>query len=80
MSKLINIAHELPYILERSEDLHYEVIPKSHIFGSGLDDFFKEQKAIWFGRPRKNKRDLSKNERARLEKELQKYNCYPVYT
>ena len=56
MSKLINIAHELPYILQRSEDLHYEVIPKSHIFGSGLDDFYKENESIWVGRPRKNKR------------------------
>ena len=80
MSKLITVAHELPYILERSEDLQYEVIPKSHIFASGLDDFYKEQKGIWLGRPRKNKGDLSKNERARLEKEFQKNNCYPVYT
>ena len=80
MSKLINVAHELPYILERSEDLQYEVIPKSHIFASGLDDFYKEHKSIWFGRPRMNKGDLSKNERERLEKEFHKNNCYPVYT
>ena len=80
MSKLVVIAHELPYILERSEDLQFEVIPKSHIFGSGLDDFYKAQKSIWFGRPRKNRGDLSKNERERLEKEFHKYNCYPIYT
>ncbi len=79
MSKLINIAHELPYILERSEDLQYEVIPKSHIFASGLDGFYKEQKSIWFGRPGMNKGDVSKNERERLEKEFHKNNCYPIY-
>ncbi len=80
MSKLIIIAHELPYILERSEDLQYELHLKSHIFSSGLDDFYQEQKSIWFGRPRKNKGDLSKNERERLEKEFHKNKCYPVYT
>jgi trehalose 6-phosphate synthase/phosphatase len=80
MSKLITIAHELPYILERSEDLKFEVIPKSHIFGSGLDDFYKEHKCVWLGRPRKNKGDLSKHERERLTKEFHKHNCYPVYT
>ena len=80
MSKLIIIAHELPYILEQSEDLQYEVHLKSHIFTSGLDDFYQEQKSIWFGRPRKNKGDLSKNERERLKKEFHKNKCYPVYT
>ena len=80
MSKLVIIAHELPYILERTDDQHYAVISKSHIFGSGLDEFYKQQKCIWFGRPRMNKGDVSRTERDRLEKEFHKNNCYPVYT
>ncbi len=79
MSKLVIVSYELPVILEPSGDHSYLLTPKSHARTSGLEEFYKTQRTIWFGRPGQNKGDLSRPEREKITKAYREKNCYPVY-
>lgn len=79
MSKLVIISYELPIILEHAGDKSYLLTPKSHARTSGLENFHKAQKAVWFGRPGSNRGDISRVERQKLSKAYKEKNCHPVY-
>ncbi len=79
MSKLLIVSYELPIILEPSGDQSYLLTPKSHARTRGLEEFYKTQKTVWFGRPGMNKGDLSRTERDKLTKAYHGKNCYPIY-
>ena len=79
MSKLVIISYELPIILESDSDKSYLLTPKSHARTSGLEEFYKTQKTVWFGRPGLNKGEISATERDKLTKAYKEKNCYPVY-
>ncbi len=79
MSKLVIISYELPIILEPARDKSYLLTPVSHARTSGLENFHKEQKTVWFGRPGISRGDISADDRNKLSKAYEKENCYPVF-
>ncbi len=79
MSKLVIISYELPILLESSGDQSYLSTPKSHARTSGLEDFYKKQKTIWFGRPGLNRGELSPAEREKLSAAYREKDCFPVF-
>ena len=79
MSKLIIISYDLPITLEPNSDQSFLLTPKSHARTSGLENFYKAQKTVWFGRPGFNKGEFSPAERKKFAEAYKEKNCYPVY-
>jgi trehalose 6-phosphate synthase/phosphatase len=79
MSKLIIISYELPIMLEPNSDQSFLMTPKAHARTSGLEDFHKAQKTVWFGRPGLNKGEVSPADRKKHAEAYKEKNCYPVY-
>ncbi|GAH06652.1 unnamed protein product, partial [marine sediment metagenome] len=65
---------------DRTGHQYFEVTPKYDALSLGLEDFYQRENAIWVGRPGVDRGDVEKDERERLEKELLKSRCYPIYT
>lgn len=79
MSKLVIISYELPILLEPDRDESYLLTPKSHARTSGLEEFYRNENAIWFGRPGLNRGELPPAEREKLSEAYRERDCFPVY-
>ena len=65
MSKLLITSYELPVILDRNDQQHFVVTPKSDALSVGLESFYKKENASWIGRPGIDKGAVPKAERER---------------
>jgi trehalose 6-phosphate synthase/phosphatase len=79
MSRLVIISYELPIVLEPAGDRSYHITPKSYARTSGLENFYKAQKTVWFGRPGLNRGELPPAEREKLSNAYREKDCYPVF-
>jgi len=78
MSRIIFVSNLLPYKIQvRKKSVR--LTPRIGGFSSGLKKFYEENHSAWLGATGIDNSKLNSPEKERVNDELSKLNCYPIY-
>jgi len=79
MSKIIFASNLLPLEVTQKKDGKLNISNRIGGYSSGLVNFYNKHHSAWVGWPGINKKQIHSEEKEKINKELKKHNCYPIY-